>query len=208
MNWLAHVYLAEPDIEARLGNLLADLVRGPDRRTMTASFTRGMRLHQAIDIFTDAHPVVHRSRARIQGDYRHFTGILVDVFYDHYLAINWNHYASESLDTFSANLYAGIRAHPIALPTDAQVALDRMVEDDRLGSYRQISGITAALHRVSMRLFARTGKEFTLEDSISELLANFEALGNDFAEFFPELREHVEEWKKSNSSNILPSTTS
>ncbi|MSU76578.1 MAG: DUF479 domain-containing protein [Gemmataceae bacterium] len=195
MNWLAHVYLAESDIEARLGNLLADLVKGPDRRTMTASFTRGMRLHQAIDIFTDAHPVVHRSRARIYGDYRHFTGILVDVFYDHYLALDWDRYAAEPLDAFTARLYADIRAHPITLPADAQAAFNRMLEDDRLGSYRQIDGIAAALQRVSMRLAARTGKEFALEKAVSELLANFDALRNDFAEFFPALREHVERWK-------------
>ncbi len=197
MNWLAHVYLAEPDVEARLGNLLADLVKGPDRRTMTPAFTRGMRLHQAIDIFTDAHPVVHRSRARIHGDFRHFTGILVDVFYDHYLALDWDRYAPEPLDAFTGRLYAEIRAHPITLPTDAQTALDRMLADDRLSSYRQTAGIAAALQRVSMRLTARTGKEFALEKAVSELLANFDALGSDFAEFFPALCEHVERWKAS-----------
>ena len=197
MNWLAHVYLAEPDIEARLGNLLADLVKGPDRRNMPARFARGMRLHQAIDIFTDAHPVVHRSRARIKGDYRHFTGILVDVFYDHFLALDWDHYAPESLDAFTARLYADIRAHLITLPTDAQTALDRMVTDDRLGSYRQIAGIAAALQRVSMRLSARTGKEFALEKAVSELIANFDGMRDDFAEFFPALCEHVERWKVS-----------
>ncbi len=197
MNWLAHLYLAESNIEACLGNLLADLVKGPDRRNMPAKFARGMRLHQAIDIFTDVHPVVHRSRARIKGDYRHFTGILVDVFYDHYLALDWDRYASEPLDVFTARLYAEILAHPITLPTDAQTALDRMVADDRLGSYRQIAGIAAALQRVSMRLSARTGKHFALETAVSELVANFDALRDDFAAFFPELREHAERWKAS-----------
>jgi acyl carrier protein phosphodiesterase len=80
LNWLAHALLSKPDIEFRPGNLLADLVKGRDRAAMSVAFLDGVRHHQAIDALTDAHPTVHRSRARIGGDYRHATGILVDVF--------------------------------------------------------------------------------------------------------------------------------
>src|SRR5262249_24110257 len=73
----------------RLGNLLADLVKGRDRASMSPAFLEGVRQHHAIDVFTDAHQTVHRSRARIGGDFPHATGILVDVFYDHFLALDW-----------------------------------------------------------------------------------------------------------------------
>ena len=85
VNWLVHVFLSKPDIEFRLGNLLADLVKGRDRAAMPSLFLEGVRQHQRIDAFTDTHPVVRRSRARIGGDYGHARGILVDVFYDHFL---------------------------------------------------------------------------------------------------------------------------
>jgi acyl carrier protein phosphodiesterase len=193
VNWLAHAFLSRPDVEFRLGNLLADLVRGRDRATMSAAFLDGVRRHQAIDAFTDAHPAVHRSRARIGGDFRHATGILVDVFYDHFLALDWERYSAEPLDEFTARLYADIRAHPVQLPAEARAAVERMLRDDRLGSYRRLDGVEAALRRVSLRIAARTGRDLGLERGVSELVANFEELRGDFAEFFPQLQAHVGE---------------
>jgi acyl carrier protein phosphodiesterase len=189
---LAHAFLSEPDIECRLGNLLADLVKGRDRAGMTAAFLRGVQFHQAIDAFTDSHPVVQRSRARIAGEHRRFAGILVDVFYDHFLALDWERYSAESLDVFTARLYADLRAHPLRLPAEVQAVADRMLDEDFLGSYRRIEGIEAALRRVSLRLEARVGRAFGLEKAVSELQANFQGLGSDFAEFFPLLQAHVE----------------
>ena len=193
MNWLAHAFLSGPDIEFRLGNLLADIVKGRDRAGMSANFLRGVQRHQVIDAFTDSHPLVYRSRARIGGDYRQVKGILVDVFYDHFLAIDWDQYASEPLEDFTTCLYTEIRAHAIALPEPAQAAVDQMICEDRLGSYRRIEGIEASLRRVSTRLSARVGKGFALEKAVSELLANFDGLKDDFAVFFPALQAHVGE---------------
>src|ERR1043165_4082575 len=77
VNLLAHALLSAPDAEIRLGNVLADFVKGRDRRTMSPAFLEGVRQHEAIDVFTDTHQVVSRSKARIK-NYRHTTGILVD----------------------------------------------------------------------------------------------------------------------------------
>lgn len=191
MNWLAHAFLSEPDVEFRLGNLLADLVKGRDRVGMPAAFLDGARRHQAIDIFTDAHPAVHRSRARLGGDFRHATGILVDVFYDHFLALDWQRYSPEPLEAFTSRLYADIRAWSVRLPAEARDALERMMSDDRLGSYGRLDGIEAALRRVSQRLWERTGRDLGLERGVSELVAHFDGLRADFDEFFPQLRAHV-----------------
>ncbi len=193
MNWLAHALLSKPAIEFRLGNLLADLIKGRDRAGMSAGFLDGVRHHQAIDAFTDAHPTVHRSRARIGDDYPHAQGILIDVFYDHFLALDWGRYSAEPLDVFTARLYADIRAEKGPLPEEAQRALERMITEDRLGSYRRLDGIEAALRRVSLRLAARIGRDLGLERGVSELVANFDALRADFAEFFPQLQAHAGE---------------
>jgi acyl carrier protein phosphodiesterase len=191
VNWLAHVFLSKPDIEFRLGNLLADLVKGRDRASMSVAFMDGVRQHQVIDMFTDTHPTVHRSRARISGEFHHASGILVDIFYDHFLALDWSRYSAEPLEVFTARLHCDIRAHPIQLPTEAQVAIERMMCDDRLESYRRLDGIEASLRRVSKRLSARIGRDFGLERGVSELVAHFEGLLGDFAEFFPQLQAHV-----------------
>jgi acyl carrier protein phosphodiesterase len=191
VNWLAHAFLSEPDIEFRLGNLLADLVKGRDRAGMSAAFMRGVHQHQRIDSFTDSHPVVHRSRARIGGGYRHATGILVDVFYDHFLAVDWDRYSVEPLDSFTARLYSDMRTGMLHFPEEARAALERMVSEDRLGSYRRLDGIEASRRRVSLRLAARIGRDLGLERGVSELVDNFEGLRGDFAEFFPQLQAHA-----------------
>jgi acyl carrier protein phosphodiesterase len=191
MNWLAHVFLSEPEIEFRLGNLLADVIKRQDRPAMPPNFQRGLRRHQIIDAFTDTHPIVRRSRARLTGNYQHTRGILIDIFYDHFLALNWANYCSEPLESFTARLYTDIRLHPIDLPREAQIAVDRMLRDDRLTSYRTIEGIESALHRVSLYLSARIGRKYALELATAELRDQFAGLGGDFAEFFPLLQTHV-----------------
>jgi acyl carrier protein phosphodiesterase len=192
VNWLAHVFLSTPDVEFRLGNLLADIVKGPERVGMPASFMAGVRQHQKIDAFTDTDETVRRSRGRVglgaKGEFRLVRGIVIDIFYDHLLALEWDRYSAEPLDAFTGRFYAEVRAHPIRLPTQAQVAVDRMLEHDALGSYRSIEGVAGALRRVSWRLQSRTGKEFHLENALPDLVANMDGLRDDFADFFPRLR--------------------
>lgn len=190
MNLLAHALLSPPEAEVRLGNVLADFVKGRDRRSMTPAFQEGVRQHQVIDAFTDYHPIVSRSKARIK-DFRHVTGILVDVFYDHFLTLHWNRYAREPLGDFTARLYAEFASLPVALPAESRGILDQLISDDWLGSYGTIDGIEDTLCRIAERLEARVGKDFGLRTGATELVAHFDDLERDFAEYFPLLQAHV-----------------
>jgi acyl carrier protein phosphodiesterase len=191
VNWLAHVFLSEPHVEARLGNLLADIVKGADREPMSAEFRRGIQRHQAIDSFTDAHPVVRRSRSRVGSGQKRFSGILVDVFYDYFLANNWGLYASIPLDTFTSSFYADIKSVRIVLPPDAQATVDRMIRRDMLGEYRHVHAVEHSLRRLSVRLSARWQRPFMLEAGVADLRAHEDAFAADFVEFFPQLQAHV-----------------
>ncbi|HKS55851.1 MAG TPA: ACP phosphodiesterase [Steroidobacteraceae bacterium] len=191
MNWLAHVFLSEPNTGFQLGNLLADVVRGPQREGMSAEFVRGAACHKAIDAFTDAHPVVKRSRARIGSEHRRFSGVLVDVFYDHYLARNWLRYSPIALDAYTARFYAGAKPHLGDLPPDARAMLDRIISRDLLGSYVRIDGVEHALRRISTYLNSRWKKQFALDRGVDDLLAHDDAFAADFTEFFPQLQAHV-----------------
>lgn len=191
MNWLAHVFLSEPDVDVQLGNLLADVVRGPELIPMTAGFQRGARTHKLIDAFTDAHAVVRRSRLRLGAEHRRFSGVLMDVFYDYFLATRWTQYSDESLAAFTARFYTEAEARHLALPASAQLMVDRIVEHDLLGQYRRIEGVENSLRRLSMRLSNRWKREFTLEKGVAALTANESLLAADFAEFFPQLQAHV-----------------
>jgi len=191
LNWLAHVFLSEPTVEFRLGNLLADLVRGDARSAMSAEFLRGARCHKAIDAFTDSHPVVHRSRGRISPSHRRFSGVLTDIFYDYCLASEWERYSPLPLDTFTSVFYAAAKRQPLDLPPDARSTLDRILEHDLLGQYRRIDGVENSLRRLSMYLARRWGRDFALATAVQDLVAHEAVFAADFAEFFPELRTHV-----------------
>ncbi|WP_116807105.1 ACP phosphodiesterase [Steroidobacter cummioxidans] len=188
MNWLAHVFLSEPDVEFRLGNLLADIVRGEELRRMSERFQRGVQKHKQIDAFTDSHPLVKRSRARVSAESRRFSGVLVDVFYDHLLATSWDRYSPIVLDAFTAKFYADIEASKIELPSSARVTLDRIIRHDLLGSYRRIEGVERSLRRLSAYLSSRWSREFALEKGVADLIAHRAGFEADFAEFFPQLQ--------------------
>jgi acyl carrier protein phosphodiesterase len=191
LNWLAHVFLSEPDVEFQLGNLLADVVRGQQRDAMSTQFVRGAACHKAIDAFTDAHPVVKRSRSRIGSEHRRFSGVLMDVFYDYFLARNWQRYSPVALSEYTANFYAGAQAHIAGLPDDARTMLERIIRYDLLGSYVRVDGVERALQRISSYLTARWHRQFALDQGVRDLLAHEAALASDFDEFFPTLQAHV-----------------
>jgi acyl carrier protein phosphodiesterase len=191
VNWLAHVFLSEPNAQFQLGNLLADVVRGPQRDAMSAEFVRGAACHKAIDAFTDAHPVVKRSRARISSEHRRFSGVLIDVFYDYYLARSWERYSSIALDVYTAAFYASVEAHMIELPPVARTMLERIIRHDLLGSYARVDGVERALSRISTYLESRWHKKFALDEGVRDLLAHDAEFAADFREFFPALQAHV-----------------
>ncbi|MFO0012987.1 MAG: ACP phosphodiesterase [Planctomycetota bacterium] len=193
MNWLAHAFLSPPDVEFRLGNLLADMIRGRSRAAMSARFLEGVRHHQAIDAFTDTHRIVSRSRGRIGGRFGHANGILIDIFYDHFLAVDWERYSHEPLDVFTESVYVDMRSGIAGFPDDARQAMVQIADDDRLGLYRSLDGIEDSLRRVSKRLARRIGKDLGLERGIEELVDNFEGLQEDFHAFFPDLYRYSDE---------------
>ncbi len=201
MNWLAHTLLSEPNIDFQLGNLLADLVRGSDRDGMSDDFLRGAARHKAIDAFTDSHPIVRRSRGRVPAEYRRFSGVLIDVFYDYLLANRWQHYSSQPLRAFVDEFYAGARVSTLPLPPDAKLTLDRIVRLDLLGSYRELAGVEHALRRISTYLTQRWKRSFDLPASIPPLVAEEAGLTADFAEFFPQLQAHVAQWMESHEGS-------
>ena len=194
MNWLAHTFLSAPDTQFQLGNLLADLVRGADRARMPAEFRRGADCHKIIDAFTDSHPLVKQSRHRLPEEYRRFSGVVIDVFYDYLLAKHWSRYTSVSLPDFSRAFYAAAGSHAEDLPEPAKATLGRIIRHDLLGSYQEIGGVEHALRRISVYLTQRWGKPFAIEGSVPALLAVENAIDTDFTDFFPQLQAQVADW--------------
>jgi acyl carrier protein phosphodiesterase len=197
MNWLAHLYLSPPHVEVRLGSVIADWVKGGDRAHFDHNFQIGFVLHQKVDLFTDQHDVVKRSQARIRPPFMRFAGVLVDVFYDHFLARDWAKHTtneqttSTTLHQFTQTLYAQFAQYPHPLNERIRTALNYMASDDWLGSYAHINGIEEILKRMSRRLFSRTNRANLLGAAIGELTHNYAALDDDFCDFWPQLQAYV-----------------
>ncbi len=193
MNWLAHLRLSEDDVEIRLGNVIADFIKGEKRLALNPRIRRGVACHMFIDAFTDSHPVFQRSRTRISPANRKFAGILIDVFYDHFLSVNWESYSGEPKRAFIDGIYFDFERYTAERLPDARRFVLKMAEDDWLGEYETLGGIERTLLRVSGRL-KRPG---LLAPMAAELTAHYAGLGEDFAEFYPQLRDAVKHWVES-----------
>lgn len=202
MNLLAHAFLAGDDREALLGNLLADFIKGSDRAGLSPGLLRGMAQHQAIDAFTDSHPVTHRCRARIEAPYRRYGGILVDIFYDHFLSREWANYSPLALPDFTRRVYACIEEQAGALPPPTPDIIGFMKDQDLLASYADLPGVELALTRVARRLSKRLGKTVEMAGGVGELERSYEAFAEDFREFFPQLQGHMREWQPASAQHL------
>jgi acyl carrier protein phosphodiesterase len=181
------LYLSEPTAAFRIGNVLPDLVSQSSLKELPPKYLPGVQCHHRIDAFTDSHPVFRRSIARLDRAQRRFGGVLMDMFYDHFLAAEWNRFSDQSLEEFTKSVYADFDEHLHELPATATDALKRMRAGDWLGSYRTVEGIRIALNRIGARL----RKPQILGVAVGELESHYEPLQKDFHEFFPLLRAHV-----------------
>jgi len=187
MNFLAHLFLSGESKEIRVGNFIADAVKGLQYKQYPADVQKGIKLHRAIDSFTDNHPAIHQSKERIRPFYGKYSGIVIDVLYDHFLSINWINYTSDDLNGFIKNNYLIMLQHFDILPSEVKRFLPFLVVNNWLGSYQRIDGVKSVLERMS--------KHTTLPDYTLQLVeiyhSNFENFQNEFNVFFPELIENA-----------------
>lgn len=191
MNLLAHAVLSPPDPAILAGNLTADWVKGRVRRTLPEAVRRGMALHQEIDAFTDIHPLVHRCGELLAPRWGRYAPILVDIFFDHVLSVDWTFFSGVLRERVIAAAYEAIRSHMHVLPARAQHACHALLADDWLSAYATLDGISLSLTRLSARLQSR-GHTAELAPATADFSAHQAAFHAAFREFFPQLRRHVE----------------
>ncbi|AGX44231.1 ACP phosphodiesterase [Clostridium saccharobutylicum] len=193
MNYLAHVYLADNSEENMLGNFLGDFVNKSLENEFEYSIRQGIFMHKKLDTFTDSHPDFLNSRKRISKTNRRLAGVLIDIFYDHFLAKNWYEYSSISLEEYSENFYNILKKFSYCLPDKLIKRMPFIIEENWLVSYRNISGIEITVERIAKR-FSNT--KHPLVNPIDELINNYESLENDFKCFYPHAIEYANEVKR------------
>lgn len=190
MNYLAHVLLAERTPESIIGNFLGDFVKGTlDKyeNYYTPNIIKGIKTHRLIDCFTDRNHIYLTSKRRISSSRRRFAGIIVDVCYDHFLACNWSLFSDDRLQDFVNYVYNILEQNQEILPEKLQNILPRIISENWLENYQEISSIDLTFARISKRLT----KKNNLANAINEMTENYQEMELDFLSFFPELINYV-----------------
>jgi acyl carrier protein phosphodiesterase len=185
MNFLAHLVLSGNTPEFLVGNLMGDFVKGRLEGCFPPGIEQGIVLHRQIDSFAGQNKHFRRSKQRLGQQFGHYRGVLVDLFYDHFLAAHWDDYADVPLSLFLSGAWKVLSRHREILPDRLQRIMPLMF-DEWLPSYREIRGIAAVLGRMSRFRIRRANR---LAGGAEELNRHYEELYTDFREFFPELIE-------------------
>jgi acyl carrier protein phosphodiesterase len=183
MNFLAHIYLSFEDNEITIGNFIADSIRGNKYDHLPERVQKGIALHREIDTFTDAHPTVRKSTKRLHKNYSHYSGVIVDIFYDHFLAKNWKDYSDTPLAIFVENFYDLLEDNYHILPIGVKRMMPYMIADNWIFNYSKMKGIGRVLYGVNRRTKNRSKINFAIMD----LEEHYEEFEKEFTSFFEEL---------------------
>lgn len=195
MNFLAHALLAGDDPAMIVGGVTGDWIKGPLPGALPDDLARGVALHRAIDDFAETQTAFRRSRARVSEGRKRYSGVLVDVYYDHLLARNWAAVHHLPLKEYCASIYGHIRGRMHELPADSHPALERMADEDWLTSYASLEGLAAIFVRMSRRV----RHPETMLQAEQELMADAEGFTEDFDEWFGEMREFCRRWREKSA---------
>jgi len=184
MNFLAHIYLSFNDKEITIGNFIADSIRGNKFSHLPPKIQKGIKLHRHIDTYTDTHPIPKISSKRLHTNYSHYSRVIVDIFYDHFLAKNWSNYSDVPLDIFVNDFYDLLEDNYELLPEGTQRMMPYMIADNWIYNYSKMEGIAKVLNGMNRRTQNRSKMNFAIID----LEEHYTAFEDEFTSFFEELR--------------------
>lgn len=183
MNFLAHIYLSGDNDNITIGNFIADGIRGKKYLKFPKDIQTGILLHRHIDTFTDAHKTVRVSTKRLHENYGHYSGVIVDILYDHFLAKNWTNYSNVPLAEYIDHFYDILEDNFEILPERIQKMMPYMMADNWLLSYASIAGIAKVLDGMNRR----TKNRSQMNLAVNELQEFYDEFEDEFTRFFEEL---------------------
>ena len=185
MNFLAHIYLSGENDLVKVGNFMADGIRGNDYLKFPDEVIKGILLHRQIDTFTDLHPIYRKSKHRLHEKYGHYSGVIMDILYDHFLAKNWNEYSYEKLEDYVESFYKSLENNKAILSEKTKSIVPYMIDQNWLASYASLAGIEKILFQMDYR----TKHRANMQEAIVELQEFYFQFEEEFKLFFEELRE-------------------
>jgi acyl carrier protein phosphodiesterase len=173
MNFLGHFYLSHHDEDLLVGNFIADFVKGKKYLNYPPKIAEGIMMHRNIDQFTDSHAITRLGKKRLFPTHRHYAGVIMDMYYDHFLAKFWTQYHPEALPLFSAKVFDVLESCWQVLPEKSQQMLPYMKSGQWLTRYATLSGLGRSLSGMAKRLNNHSKLEF----ATVQLEEHYEAYG-------------------------------
>ncbi len=187
MNFLAHAHLSFGDESILVGNLIADAVKGKQFFSFSRAIQQGILLHRKIDVFTDVHPGVRHSKQLIYTELSRYSGVAVDIYYDHFLALHWAGFSSIPLEEFTSWVYQVLGKNQAVLPARTRRILPYMIAQNWLHAYANPN----ELKRVFRGMDRRTGYRSGLRYAMGPLEKHYDTIKEDFLSFYPALCEYA-----------------
>ncbi len=183
MNYLAHIYLSGTNDLLKIGNFMADSIKGNDYEKYAPEIKKGILLHRHIDSFTDSHPIYRRSKHRLHEKYGHYSGVIMDILYDHFLAKNWSKYSDEKLEDYANDFYQLLQDNYDILTERIKGMMPYMIARNWLVSYATIEGLEMILFQMDYK----TKHRANMQEAIVELQDFYSEFESEFFLFFEEL---------------------
>lgn len=187
MNYLAHLYLSGESEKVIIGNFIGDYVKGNKYTNFPDEISRGILLHRQIDTFTDNHALTKEAKLLFRAEFGLYSGIVVDFFYDHFLAKNWSNYSPITLRTFSKQIHAILLSNHRILPIRVKGFLPFLIQNKRLESYATVDGIVQSL-KIMGNYSSVPSKS---EEAKDILLNNYQFMDEIFSEFMNDMIDFI-----------------
>jgi len=187
MNFLAHIYLSGENDLIKIGNFMADGIRGKQFEHFPLDVQKGIQLHRFIDTYTDSHDIFRKSTKRLHDRYHHYSGVIVDIVYDHFLAKNWSNYSDEKLETFISRFYNSLHDNYDILTEKTQDLMPYMIGRNWLLSYRTVDGI----HQILTQMDRRSKNISQMQYAVEELKEFYDDFEDEFTLFFEEMKKQA-----------------
>ena len=195
MNYLAHLFLSGPDEQTMVGNFIGDYVKGNTWNKFPENIKKGILMHRWIDSFTDAHPNFREAKSLFRSEFGLYSGIVIDLLYDHYLAKNWNEYSDLTLRAFAKRSHAVLLQNFLHLPVRVQSFLPFLNQHKRLESYASVEGIVQTLKIMSNYSSLPAKSNYVLQT----IQTNNDFFEVNFREFMIDLRKYATEIQNNES---------
>ncbi|KDC55627.1 acyl carrier protein phosphodiesterase [Pseudoalteromonas sp. S3431] len=187
MNYLAHLYLAQPTADSHFGNLLGDFGGKRHVEHLPNTVKNGLDNHYLVDKFTDSHPLVKHAKQYFSPERKRFAGVAIDVVFDYFLIVHWQHFSKQSLSEFKYTGYQLLNQRIPVMPTRMQHVITSMTKNDWFKEYETIDGIGLALDNIAKRIRFTN----TFSGAADDIARNYDELEAVFLAFFPDLIKRV-----------------